>query len=128
MTAMTPDRAVVCARDGGDLVSDRSPEAGAQVRILPGAPCLTCTVGFLDALTILVVERIVERASLAFMAARRRPRGHIETLPSGSYRAVVYTGVDPLTRRGHQLKETHASRDAAEKALTRMQHPLDTRR
>src|SRR6516162_171800 len=31
--------------------------------------------------------------------ASARP-GHIERLPSGSYRVIVYTGTDPLTRRG----------------------------
>ena len=31
--------------------------------------------------------------------ASTRP-GHIERLPSGSYRVIVYTGTDPLTRRG----------------------------
>jgi integrase len=64
---------------------------------------------------------------VASVATRRRPRGHIETLPSGSFRAVVYTGADPLTGRGHQLKETHKTRAEAEKALTRMQHQVDTR-
>lgn len=64
---------------------------------------------------------------MSSVATRRRPRGHIETLPSGSFRAVVYTGADPLTGRGHQLKETHRTRADAEKALTRMQHQVDTR-
>jgi hypothetical protein len=30
---------------------------------------------------------------------RRRPRGHIEQLPSGKYRARVYAGLDPLTKK-----------------------------
>jgi hypothetical protein len=35
-------------------------------------------------------------AALAIMAGRRRrPRGHIEQLPSGSFRAKVYAGIDP---------------------------------
>jgi hypothetical protein len=61
------------------------------------------------------------------VATRRRPRGHIETLRSGSFRAIVYAGVDPLTGRGHQLKGTYKTREEAEKALTRMQHQVDTR-
>jgi hypothetical protein len=27
------------------------------------------------------------------------PRGHIHELPSGSFRAMVYAGIDPLTGR-----------------------------
>jgi integrase len=34
----------------------------------------------------------------------RVARGHVEQLPSGSFRAVVYAGVDPLTRRPVYLK------------------------
>lgn len=56
---------------------------------------------------------------------KRRHRGHIETLPSGSFRAVVFAGTDPLTRRPRYLRETVASRDAAEKALTRLQGQVD---
>ena len=37
---------------------------------------------------------------------RRRPRGHIGTLPSGSFRAVVYAGADPLTGKPRYLRET----------------------
>ena len=31
---------------------------------------------------------------------RRRPRGHIRELPSGSFQAIVYAGRDPLTGQG----------------------------
>ncbi|WP_267592805.1 GntR family transcriptional regulator [Carbonactinospora thermoautotrophica] len=47
-------------------------------------------------------------------------RGHIETLPSGSYRAIAYLGVDPLTRKQRSLKGkatkdyAKASRDLAD--------------
>jgi integrase len=34
----------------------------------------------------------------------KRRTGHIERLPSGVYRAVVYAGTDPLTRRQQRLK------------------------
>lgn len=34
------------------------------------------------------------------------PSGHIEELPSGSYRVHVYVGVDPITRRKVYLRET----------------------
>jgi integrase len=34
------------------------------------------------------------------------PSGHIEELPSGSYRVHVYVGVDPITRKKLYLRET----------------------
>jgi hypothetical protein len=37
------------------------------------------------------------------MVATRR--GHIERLPSGSYRVHVYAGIDPVTRKPRQLKQ-----------------------
>ena len=36
----------------------------------------------------------------------RAVRGHIEQLPSGSYRVSVYAGVDPLTRQEIRLRST----------------------
>jgi len=56
---------------------------------------------------------------------KRRQRGHIEQLPSGSWRAIVYAGVDPLTGKARQLKETARSPEAAEQALTRLQRQVD---
>jgi integrase len=56
---------------------------------------------------------------------RRRPRGHIEQLPSGSYRARVYAGVDPLTRPTHYVLETAPDYESAEKDLTRLQRQVD---
>ncbi|MCW2612450.1 MAG: integrase family protein, partial [Cryptosporangiaceae bacterium] len=38
--------------------------------------------------------------------SKRRQRGSIDQLPSGSFRVRVYAGVDPLTGRDHYLKET----------------------
>jgi len=61
-------------------------------------------------------------------APRRRPRGHIEPLPSGSFRAVVFTGIDPLTRRRQYVRETCSTRVEAEKALTRLQGQVDGNR
>jgi hypothetical protein len=37
---------------------------------------------------------------------RRRPRGTVAELPSGSLRVTVYAGVDPLTGEEHRLRET----------------------
>lgn len=36
---------------------------------------------------------------------RRRPRGEIETLPSGALRVRVYAGVDPVSGKRHHLTE-----------------------
>ena len=45
--------------------------------------------------------------------------GHIEALRRG-FRAVVYAGKDPLTGRKTYLKETHPTREAAERAKNRL--------
>jgi integrase len=66
-----------------------------------------------------------ERPYLDSMPRRRRTRGHIETLPSGRFRAIVYAGIDPLTGRDHRLKETCPTHDEAEKALTQLQSKVD---
>ena len=36
----------------------------------------------------------------------REPTGHIQRLPSGSYRVSVYAGTDPLTTRPIRLRAT----------------------
>jgi integrase len=59
------------------------------------------------------------------MPPRKRPRGHIEQLPSGSYRARVYARQDPLTRRPHYVLETAKTHAEARKALTRLQRQVD---
>lgn len=64
--------------------------------------------------------------------ARKRARGEIETLPSGSLRVRVYAGVDPVSRKRHYLVETvpagpNAARDA-EKVRTRLLGQVDERR
>jgi integrase len=56
---------------------------------------------------------------------KRRPRGHIEELASGSFRAIVYAGIDPLTRKPRYLKETTKTHAAAEFALTKLQGQVD---
>jgi LacI family xylobiose transport system transcriptional regulator len=41
------------------------------------------------------------------MPARKgRPRGLIETLPSGSLRVKVYAGIDPVSKKRLYLDET----------------------
>lgn len=64
--------------------------------------------------------------------ARKRSRGEIERLPSGSFRVRVYAGVDPLTSKRIYLVETvpagpEAGRQA-EKARTRLLNQVDERR
>ncbi len=56
---------------------------------------------------------------------RRRPRGHIEQLPSGKYRARVYAGRDPLTNKDRYLLETAPDYESAQKAATRLQRQVD---
>jgi len=63
---------------------------------------------------------------------RRRKRGEIQTLPSGSLRVKVYAGIDPLSGKRHYLTETipagPTAAAAAEKARTRLQSQVDERR
>jgi integrase len=47
----------------------------------------------------------------------RGPSGHIEQLPSGSWRAKVYAGVDPVTRREIRPRQTCQTERAAQIAL-----------
>jgi hypothetical protein len=59
------------------------------------------------------------------MPSRRRQRGHIRSLPSVSFQAIVYAGTDPLTGKERYLRETAATYGAAEQALTRLQGQVD---
>ncbi|MDP9799029.1 integrase [Catenuloplanes nepalensis] len=66
------------------------------------------------------------------MPAKKRDRGSIETLPSGSLRVKVYAGIDPITKRRYDLTETippgpRADREA-QKALTKLLRQLDEQR
>jgi integrase len=69
------------------------------------------------------VERMVTRVTVP--PRKRRARGHIEELPSGSFRAVVCGGTDPLTRKPRYLRETTTTSNQAEVALTRLQRQVD---
>ena len=59
---------------------------------------------------------------------RRRPRGHIRELPSGSFQVIVYAGTDPLTKKPRYLRETLKTYGAAEVVLTRLQGQVDQNR
>ena len=50
----------------------------------------------------------------------RGPAGHIERLPSGSWRVKVYAGVDPLTGREIRLRRTCKSERAAQIELGKL--------
>ena len=58
----------------------------------------------------------------------RDHRGYIERLPSGSHRAVVPAGSDPLTGRRRPLRETCETLDEAKIALTKLQRQVDEQR
>ncbi|KAA1011549.1 tyrosine-type recombinase/integrase [Pseudonocardia sp. EV170527-09] len=65
-------------------------------------------------------------------ARRKRHRGEVEVLPSGSFRVRVYAGVDPLSGKRHYLRETvpagpNAAKEA-EKTRTRLLAEVDERR
>jgi len=48
------------------------------------------------------------------------PRGHIEQLPSGSWRAKVYAGTDPLAGREIRLRKTCKTGRAAQIELGKL--------
>src|SRR6266581_1652290 len=50
----------------------------------------------------------------------RVAKGHIEQLPSGSFRAVVYAGTDPITRRPLYLKSTARTEEFAQVELGKL--------
>ncbi|BBF99674.1 MULTISPECIES: tyrosine-type recombinase/integrase [Pseudonocardia] len=56
---------------------------------------------------------------------KRRSRGYIEELPSGSFRAEVFAGIDPLTGKKRKLRETCKTHAEAKKALTKLQRQVD---
>jgi hypothetical protein len=68
------------------------------------------------------VEPIVEPTVLTALrwphAARRT--GHIERLPSGSYRVHVYAGPDPLTGRRLRYRQTVRTERQAQTVLGRL--------
>ena len=47
-------------------------------------------------------------------------RGHIEKLPSGSFRVHVYAGTDPVTGKPRRLKQTCPDEAAAAAAFGRL--------
>lgn len=63
------------------------------------------------------------------MAGRKhRPRGHIESRTNGTFRAIVYAGVDPLTRKERYLRKSAKTHAQAEIELTKLQSQVDEQR
>jgi integrase len=56
--------------------------------------------------------------TIMFMA--RGPAGHIERLPSGSWRVKVYAGTDPPTGREFRLRKTCKTEQAAQIELSKL--------
>jgi hypothetical protein len=47
-------------------------------------------------------------------------KGHIQRLPSGSFRVKVYAGTDPVTGKGRLLRQTCPDEASAHVSLGRM--------
>src|ERR1700751_5807454 len=59
-------------------------------------------------------------ASMYAAAMTHAPSGHIEQLPSGSWRAKVYAGKDPLTGREIRFRKTRKTEVEAQMELGRL--------
>jgi hypothetical protein len=72
--------------------------------------------------SVTVVERIVERIRDSELSLRHGDgrEGHIERLPSGSFRVHVYAGTDPVTGKERRLKRTVATQERAARELARL--------
>src|SRR5262245_32180263 len=70
----------------------------------------------------LAVERVVEQTALSALPWPQggAGTGHIERLPSGSYRVHVYAGTDPLTGQAVRHRQTVKTREQAQIALGRL--------
>ena len=62
------------------------------------------------------------------MGATKSRRGYVEQRSSGSYRAVIYAGLDPLTGKERYLRESTSTRKEAQAALARLQTKVDEKR
>ena len=60
--------------------------------------------------------------------AVERPRGSVDALPSGRYRAVIRAGRDQITGRYLKLTETHETEDEAWRAVERLNAQVDAER
>jgi integrase len=55
-------------------------------------------------------------------------RGHVRKRGESSYQAIVYAGIDPVTKRQRYLRETARTHKEAERALTRLLSQVDEQR
>ena len=55
-------------------------------------------------------------------------RGHVRKRGESSYQAIVYAGIDPVTKRQRYLRETARTHKEAERALTRLLSLVDEQR
>jgi integrase len=55
-------------------------------------------------------------------------RGHVRKRGDSSYQAIVYAGIDPVTKRQRYLRETAHTHKEAERALTRLLSQVDEQR
>jgi hypothetical protein len=72
---------------------------------------------------VMSVERFVERFVIHAVYSAvmtRAAKGHVEQLPSGSFRVSVYAGVDPLTRQQIRLRSTVKDERLAQIELGRL--------
>ena len=67
-----------------------------------------------------LVDRIVSLARCTGRFTARGPVGHVERLPSESWRVKVYAGIDPLTGRELRLRRTCKTEWAAQIELGRL--------
>lgn len=62
---------------------------------------------------------------------RKRARGRVEKLPSGSPRVKVYAGIDPVTKKRHyptDVRPAPGAQTEAQRVLTRLLNEVDERR
>jgi integrase len=55
-------------------------------------------------------------------------RGHVRKRGDSSYQAIVYAGIDPVTKRQRYLRQTAHTQREAERALTRLLSQVDEQR
>jgi DNA-binding transcriptional regulator YhcF (GntR family) len=92
-------------------VSGSIPLTGSQVRTVMVASQPLCVDRFVDRMTVI---RVI------FLACPRVAKGCVEQLPSGSWRARVYAGIDPITKREIRLKATAKTEQQAHIELGRL--------
>src|SRR4029450_4738410 len=101
----------------------------SQVRVLPGAHCLTCTNAGQQCLGVMGGERGGEQVDTRLTQWRdeRGQRGHIEK-HRGKYRAIVSAGTDPPTGKRRFLKKACDTEKQAQVESTKLLNQVDEQR